>query len=84
MITFNTYTRDRGLTQHHILHPDKTGHNAIYDPLPIGISQAFLGVPDRYVNIFISDIQNLWVIYYTVKATPQKKMIFLRVWGDRY
>jgi len=84
MITFNTYTRDRGLTQHHILHPDKTGHNAIYDPLPIGISQAFLGVSDRYVNIFISDIQKHRVIYYTVMGNPQKKLTFLRDGGIRY
>jgi len=76
--------RDRELPLRHILHPDKTGANVIRNPLYIGISQVFLGVLDRYVNIFISDIQNLWVIYYTVKATPQKKMIFLRVWGDRY
>ena len=76
--------RLKQLPLHHILHPDKTAHNKIYDPLYIGISQVFLGVLDRYVNIFISDIQKHRVIYYTVKGTPQKKTIFLRVWGVRY
>jgi hypothetical protein len=43
--------RLKQLPLHHILHPDKTGVDVIRNPLFIGISQVFLGVSDRYVNI---------------------------------